>query len=82
MPPTTEQSLPLRPPTALVTGSSRGLGRGIAVELAAAGFSVAVHYAGNEEAARRTLDLCGVAASRRPKGSLSQRFEAFQCDLS
>lgn len=49
---------------ALVTGSSRGLGRGIALELAAAGFSVAVHYAGNEEAARETLRLCAAASER------------------
>lgn len=55
---------------ALVTGSSRGLGRGIALELAAAGFSVAVHYAGNEAAARETLELCAAAEGfwdpRRP----------------
>lgn len=45
-------------PTALVTGSSRGLGRGIAVELAKAGFDVAIHYAGNKAAALETADLC------------------------
>ena len=54
-----------RRPVALVTGSSRGLGRGIAVELASAGFSVAVHYAGNEAAARETIYLCEAAASVR-----------------
>jgi len=65
-----------RLPVALVTGSSRGLGRGIAVQLAAAGFSVAVHYAGNLEAARETLGLCTAAAerareSRRPDPGFS-----------
>jgi len=45
-------------PTALVTGSSRGLGRGTALELAKAGFSVAVHYSGNEAAVRETASLC------------------------
>ncbi|MFM9079785.1 MAG: SDR family NAD(P)-dependent oxidoreductase, partial [Opitutaceae bacterium] len=33
--------------TALVTGASRGIGRGIALELARAGGRVAINYAGN-----------------------------------
>ena len=41
--------------TALVTGASRGIGRGIAVELARAGCRVAINYAGNAEAAAETL---------------------------
>ena len=36
---------------ALVTGASRGLGRGIAIELAKAGWSVGINYAGNAAAA-------------------------------
>jgi NAD(P)-dependent dehydrogenase (short-subunit alcohol dehydrogenase family) len=43
--------------TALVTGASRGIGRGIAVELGRAGFRVAVGYAGNAEAAGEALRL-------------------------
>ncbi|WP_456444717.1 3-oxoacyl-[acyl-carrier-protein] reductase [Oceanithermus sp.] len=37
---------------ALVTGSSRGIGRAIALELARRGFALAVHYARGEAAAR------------------------------
>jgi len=45
-------------PVVLVTGASRGLGRGIAQCCASAGFSVAIHYAGNEAAAKETVALC------------------------
>ncbi len=44
-------------PVALVTGGSRGIGRGICLELARRGFAVAVNYAGNEGAARETVRL-------------------------
>ena len=40
---------------ALITGSSRGIGRGIALKLAASGAKVAVHYYQNETAAKDTL---------------------------
>ena len=40
---------------ALITGSSRGIGRGIALKLAERGARVAVHYYQNEAAARDTL---------------------------
>jgi NAD(P)-dependent dehydrogenase (short-subunit alcohol dehydrogenase family) len=40
---------------ALITGSSRGIGRGIALQLARKGANVAVHYYENEAAANETL---------------------------
>ncbi len=43
--------------TALVTGASRGIGRGIAIELARAGYRVAINYAGNAAAAAEALAL-------------------------
>jgi enoyl-[acyl-carrier protein] reductase III len=41
---------------ALITGGSRGIGRGIALKLAAGGAQVAIHYYQNEEAAQATLE--------------------------
>lgn len=41
--------------TAIVTGASGGIGKGIAERLAADGFSVIVHYAGNEAKAREVV---------------------------
>ncbi|MFE0648435.1 SDR family oxidoreductase [Streptomyces sp. NPDC059534] len=43
--------------TAIVTGASRGIGRGIAERLAKDGALVAVHYGSNEEAARETVRI-------------------------
>ena len=40
---------------ALVTGGSRGIGKACAIELAKAGYDVAISYAGNEEAANQTI---------------------------
>jgi len=63
-------------PVVLVTGASRGLGRGIALELAGAGYSVAINYAGNKAAAEECRNLCVAAAK-----SDTQRFQIFQADI-
>ncbi len=44
-------------PVSLVTGAGRGIGRGIAVELAKLGHAVVINYAGNASAAEECLQL-------------------------
>lgn len=55
---------------ALVTGSSRGLGRGVAESLAKLGISVVIHYSSNKAAAEEVAQACaGLAVDS------AQRFE-------
>lgn len=49
-------------PVVLITGASRGLGRGVALSLAPEGYDLAIHYASNEAAARETAEACRQAA--------------------
>jgi NAD(P)-dependent dehydrogenase (short-subunit alcohol dehydrogenase family) len=59
-------------PVALVTGGSRGIGRGICVELARRAYAVAVNFAGNEAAARETEE----SIARDVPGTDTGRFQA------
>jgi 3-oxoacyl-[acyl-carrier protein] reductase len=62
---------------ALVTGGGRGIGRGIALELAAAGAAVAVNYRRDEEAAREVVERITGAGGRAVaiQASVSERDE-------
>jgi 3-oxoacyl-[acyl-carrier protein] reductase len=55
---------PLDGRVALVTGGSRGIGRGIALELGASGAAVAVNYRRDEEAAAETVEAIRAAGGR------------------
>lgn len=65
------------PAAILVTGASRGLGRGIAVELARGGLSVGIHYGSNREAAEATALQCQSLAK-----NTNQRFPLIPGNLA
>lgn len=44
--------------SAIITGASRGIGRGISLELARIGYDLVINYAGNKEAAEKTVEEC------------------------
>ncbi|MBZ5724110.1 MAG: SDR family oxidoreductase [Acidobacteriia bacterium] len=82
-------ALPLESKTALVTGASKGIGQGIALELARAGADVAVNYRSDRAGAEATAaaisalgrksfavaaDVGGSAAVDRMFGELGERF--------
>ena len=58
---------------AVGTGGSRGIGRACALRLAEAGCDVAVLYAGNDEAARETVEAVE---------ALGRRARAWKCDVA
>ncbi len=75
--------------TALVTGSSRGIGRAIASRLAADGAVVAVHYANGKPAAEQTVSAIEQAGGRAfavqaqfgEPGDVDTLFEGLQAGL-
>ena len=65
--------------SALISGASRGIGRGIALELAKLGCDLVVNYVDNEKAARQTAADCNALAKTFQK---TIRAEIFQADIS
>ncbi len=66
-------------PTALITGASRGLGRGIALELARLGYDLVINYVQNRPAAEQTAQDC-LAASQSSGCSITS--EICQADIA
>src|SRR5262245_52517143 len=67
------QTLPLTGRVAVVTGSSRGIGRATALRLAGLGADLAINYRSDEQGARET---------REAIEALGRRAVAFQADVS
>jgi len=68
-------------PLALITGASRGIGRGIALELAKAGtHDLLINYAGNEAAARECKALCEQACDGKRRVEIAQADIAIAAD--
>ncbi len=64
---------------ALITGASRGIGRGVALELAKLGFGLVINFARNTAAAQQSAADCLAAA--RSKGK-EIRVETCQADIA
>ena len=62
----------------MVTGGTRGIGRGIVERLKADGFNVAAGYAGNEEAAKACADELGIMVVKGNVGKFEDCVRAVQ----
>jgi NAD(P)-dependent dehydrogenase (short-subunit alcohol dehydrogenase family) len=69
--------MPEKLPVVVITGASRGIGRGIALRVAELGCSIVINYSKNAAAAKETADLC-----EKKKISAGQRFLSVQGDIS
>ena len=63
---------------ALITGGSRGIGRGIALELAKLGWDLVINYASNHPAAKESVHVCQECAQAKGRNI---RAEIFQADV-
>jgi 3-oxoacyl-[acyl-carrier protein] reductase len=63
-------------PVALITGGSRGIGRGVALELARIGYDLLINFVNNEAAAGETVQQCLKQAARQI------RVEIFRADIA
>ena len=67
---------------ALVTGAGRGIGRAVAIALAATGRYVYINYKSNEVAARQTLEYIIAEEGRAANGRGQGRGELLQFDVT
>jgi 3-oxoacyl-[acyl-carrier protein] reductase len=66
-------------PVAIVTGASRGIGRGIALKLAELGYDLIINYVNNQISAQDTAVSCQVVAMSQDRQA---RADIFKADIS